>query len=87
MSARAIQRGSRRSARQAWTAWKRVTSSAWSSSRPSLLVVAGCFNVIYGIVAIANSHVFTANTWKPPSTTARGQAAEAPDLRVTPAAR
>jgi len=26
-----------------------------------LLVVAGCFNVIYGIAAIANSHVFTAN--------------------------
>ena len=26
-----------------------------------LLVVAGCFNVIYGIAAIANSHVFTAH--------------------------
>ena len=26
-----------------------------------LLVVAGCFNLIYGIAAIANSHVFTAN--------------------------
>ena len=26
-----------------------------------LLVVAGCFNVIYGIAAIANSHVFIAN--------------------------
>jgi hypothetical protein len=26
-----------------------------------LLVVAGCFNVIQGIAAIANSHVFTAN--------------------------
>ena len=26
-----------------------------------LLVVVGCFNVIYGIAAIANSHVFTAN--------------------------
>ena len=27
-----------------------------------LLVVIGCFNVIYGIAAIANSHVFVANT-------------------------
>jgi hypothetical protein len=26
-----------------------------------LLLVAGCFNLIYGIAAIANSHVFTAN--------------------------
>jgi hypothetical protein len=26
-----------------------------------LLVVVGCFNLIYGIAAIANSHVFTAN--------------------------
>ena len=26
-----------------------------------LLVVAGCFNLIYGIAAIANSHAFTAN--------------------------
>ncbi len=26
-----------------------------------LLVVIGCFNVIYGIAAIANSHVFVAN--------------------------
>ena len=26
-----------------------------------LLVVTGCFNLIYGIAAIANSHVFTAN--------------------------
>ena len=26
-----------------------------------LLVVVGCFNVIHGIAAIANSHVFTAN--------------------------
>jgi hypothetical protein len=26
-----------------------------------LLVVAGCFNLIYGIAAIANSHVFTAH--------------------------
>ena len=26
-----------------------------------LLVVVGCFNVIYGIAAIANSHVLTAN--------------------------
>jgi len=26
-----------------------------------LLVVVGCFNVIYGIAAIANSHVFVAN--------------------------
>ena len=26
-----------------------------------LLVVIGCFNVIYGIAAIANSHVFTPN--------------------------
>jgi hypothetical protein len=26
-----------------------------------LLVVAGCFNLIYGIAAIANSHVFVAN--------------------------
>jgi hypothetical protein len=26
-----------------------------------LLVVVGCFNVIYGIAAIANSHVFTAH--------------------------
>ena len=26
-----------------------------------LLVVIGCFNLIYGIAAIANSHVFTAN--------------------------
>jgi hypothetical protein len=26
-----------------------------------LLVVAGCFNLIYGIAAIANSYVFTAN--------------------------
>ena len=26
-----------------------------------MLVLAGCFNVIYGIAAIANSHVFTAN--------------------------
>ena len=27
-----------------------------------LLVVIGCFNVIYGIAAIANSHVFVAST-------------------------
>jgi hypothetical protein len=27
-----------------------------------LLVVIGCFNLIYGIAAIANSHVFTTNT-------------------------
>jgi hypothetical protein len=27
-----------------------------------LLLVVGCFNAIYGIAAIANSHVFTANT-------------------------
>ena len=26
-----------------------------------LLIVVGCFNVIQGIAAIANSHVFTAN--------------------------
>jgi hypothetical protein len=26
-----------------------------------LLLIAGCFNLIYGIAAIANSHVFTAN--------------------------
>ena len=26
-----------------------------------LLAVIGCFNLIYGIAAIANSHVFTAN--------------------------
>jgi hypothetical protein len=26
-----------------------------------LLVVIGCFNLIYGIAAVANSHVFTAN--------------------------
>ena len=26
-----------------------------------LLVVVGCFNLIYGIAAVANSHVFTAN--------------------------
>jgi hypothetical protein len=26
-----------------------------------LLVIVGCFNVIYGIAAIANSHVFVAN--------------------------
>jgi hypothetical protein len=26
-----------------------------------LLLVVGCFNLIYGIAAIANSHVFTAN--------------------------
>jgi hypothetical protein len=26
-----------------------------------LLVIAGCFNLIYGIAAIANSHVFTAH--------------------------
>ena len=26
-----------------------------------LLVVVGCFNLIYGIAAIANAHVFTAN--------------------------
>ena len=26
-----------------------------------MLVVVGCFNLIYGIAAIANSHVFTAN--------------------------
>ena len=26
-----------------------------------LLVIIGCFNLIYGIAAIANSHVFTAN--------------------------
>jgi hypothetical protein len=26
-----------------------------------LLVIVGCFNLIYGIAAIANSHVFTAN--------------------------
>jgi hypothetical protein len=26
-----------------------------------LLVMVGCFNLIYGIAAIANSHVFTAN--------------------------
>ena len=25
-----------------------------------LLVIVGCFNLIYGIAAIANSHVFTA---------------------------
>jgi hypothetical protein len=28
-----------------------------------LLVVVGCFNLIYGIAAIANSHVFTANAY------------------------
>ena len=27
-----------------------------------LLVIIGCFNVIYGIAAIANSHVFTTHT-------------------------
>jgi hypothetical protein len=27
-----------------------------------LLVVVGCFNLIYGIAAVANAHVFTANT-------------------------
>jgi hypothetical protein len=26
-----------------------------------LLVVVGCFNLIYGIAAIANAHVFTAS--------------------------
>jgi sulfite exporter TauE/SafE len=26
-----------------------------------LMVIIGCFNLIYGIAAIANSHVFTAN--------------------------
>jgi len=26
-----------------------------------LLVIIGCFNLIYGIAAIAHSHVFTAN--------------------------
>jgi len=26
-----------------------------------MLVIVGCFNLIYGIAAIANSHVFTAN--------------------------
>jgi hypothetical protein len=26
-----------------------------------LLVIVGCFNLIYGIAAIANAHVFTAN--------------------------
>ena len=26
-----------------------------------LLLVVGCFNLIYGIAAIANSHVFVAN--------------------------
>ena len=26
-----------------------------------LLVILGCFNLIYGIAAIAHSHVFTAN--------------------------
>jgi len=26
-----------------------------------MLVITGCFNLIYGIAAIANSHVFTAN--------------------------
>ena len=26
-----------------------------------LLVIVGCFNLIYGVAAIANSHVFTAN--------------------------
>jgi hypothetical protein len=26
-----------------------------------LLVMAGCFNLVYGIAAIADSHVFTAN--------------------------
>ena len=26
-----------------------------------MLVIIGCFNLIYGIAAIANSHVFTAN--------------------------
>ena len=26
-----------------------------------LLVIVGCFNLIYGIAAVANSHVFTAN--------------------------
>ena len=27
----------------------------------ALLLIVGCFNLIYGIAAIANSHVFTAN--------------------------
>ena len=27
-----------------------------------MLVIIGCFNLIYGIAAIANSHVFTAST-------------------------
>ncbi len=26
-----------------------------------LLVIVGCFNLIYGIAAVANAHVFTAN--------------------------
>jgi hypothetical protein len=26
-----------------------------------MLVIIGCFNLVYGIAAIANSHVFTAN--------------------------
>ena len=26
-----------------------------------LLVIVGCFNLIYGIAAVANSHVFTAS--------------------------
>jgi hypothetical protein len=26
-----------------------------------MLVIVGCFNLIYGIAAVANSHVFTAN--------------------------
>jgi hypothetical protein len=26
-----------------------------------LLVIVGCFNLVYGIAAVANSHVFTAN--------------------------
>ena len=28
----------------------------------AMLVIIGCFNLIYGIAAIANSHVFVANT-------------------------
>ena len=37
-----------------------------------LLVIVGCFNLIYGIAAVANSHVFTANAHSCPATCGPG---------------
>ena len=37
-----------------------------------LLVILGCFNLIYGIAAIAHSHVFTANATTSSGTCAPG---------------